>query len=323
MKLKRREKVLTGLAGGLVALTGVWFLLFGGDPRPDEQLIAERGTLEGDIADKKKQIEAADRDAKRLAEWQRRSLPSETTDARRLYGDWLRDLAKKANFSEFRLDSTEPGAHHDQYTKLNFKLTAQARLSDLIQFMYDFYSAGYLHQIRKLNVKPNKESGLSVDMTIEAMSLPKAVSTTQLPKEAGHVLQLAKLADYRDPLVKRDFFAAYRAQRRAAPRGVDPADFTFVTGFTAVDGDPKVWFKDRMADTSFKLGNGESFNVGNVKCTVQTVRPEGEVVVDFDGHRRQLRGGDNLRGGVEVQAPQTAKVEAGANSGDADPDEDD
>ena len=111
--------------------------------------------------------------------------------------------------------------------KISFTLHAQAKLGELVQFMYEFYSAGFLHQIRKLDIKPNKNSrDLDVDLSIEALSLPTAASKTQLSKEAGHGLQLAKLADYRDPIVKRDFFAPYSAATIVRPRRRDAAEST-------------------------------------------------------------------------------------------------
>jgi hypothetical protein len=45
---------------------------------------------------------------------------------------------------------------------------------------------------------------------------------------------------------------------------------------------------------------GEEFKIGQLRGTVRNIAPTREVTVDFDGHRRLLRGGENLRGGVEV-----------------------
>ena len=64
--------------------------------------------------------------------------------------------------------------------------------------MYRFYSAGFLHQIRKLNVKPVPNStDLQVNLIIEALSLPTAVAENELPKESGHVLQLEETGGLR------------------------------------------------------------------------------------------------------------------------------
>lgn len=315
MKLQRREKILAGLALGLVALAGLWFLFFAGDPRSDDQLIRLQDELTSKIATERSALDKARRDAKHLADWQRRSLPPDPVSASSLYQNWLRDLAKHVNLQGYKLVANEV-VHRDQSTRVSFTLHAQAHLGELVQFLYEFYAAGYLHQIRNMDVKPSRNSStLDLVLTIEAASLPKAESKKELPKlkESARVLQLKKdgvaatLADYRDPIVKRNFFANYvkppeivinrrppKPERPPPPR-VDLADHAVVTGFTEVDGTPQVWLKDRITDKSWILGTGEGFTVGDVKGTVQTIDPEGEAIVDFGGHRRLLHKGDNLR----------------------------
>ena len=210
MKLQRREKILAGSALGLVGLAGLWFLFFSGDSRSSDQLIAERNKLAGEIESKQKARQAANRDAKRLAQWQRRALPPDPSLAASLYQNWLRSLAARSTFAATTLVSNDAGIHRDQFTRISFTLHAQARLGDLVEFMYEFYSAGFLHQIRKMDVKPIQGSReLEVDLTIEALSLPTAESKDRLPKEAGSVLQFAKLSDYPIRSCRADFFAAY------------------------------------------------------------------------------------------------------------------
>ena len=309
MKLQRREKILAALALGLVGLAGLWFLLFAGDSRSGDQLIADQTKLTSEIEDKQKQRQAAGRDAKRLAQWQRRALPPEPSLARSLYRNWLSNLAASVNLRKATLvASPDAGTHRDQYTRIAFTLSAQAKLGDLVEFLYKFYSAGFLHQIRKMDIKPNKGSReLDVNLTIEALSLPTAESKKKLPEKTDYVLRLAKLSDYR-PIVSRDFFTAYVPPiPPSAPRhdsSVDPADHAVVTAFVEVDGAAQVWIQDRMGDKSWKLGTGQGFAVGNTKGTVEFIRPEGEVVVEFDGRRRVLHVGDNLHGGVEIQGKQ-------------------
>jgi hypothetical protein len=304
MKLQRREKILAGLALGLVGLAGLWFLLFAGDSRSFDQLLAEQTRLASEIQSKQILLQAASRDAKRLAEWQRRGLPPKASLARSLYQNWLRSLAARVNFRGSTLVSNDAGARRDQFTRISFTLRARARLGDLVEFMYKFYQAGFLHQIRRLDVKPIQSSlELDVNLTIEALSLPTAQSKDRLPQETGHVLQLAKLSDYR-PIVSRDFFTAYVPPAPASAlqreKSVDRAEFAVVTAFTEVDGAWKVWLQDRIGDKLWQLESGESFTVGDVKGTVQSIHPEGEVIVDLDGHRRLLHVGDSLHGGVEM-----------------------
>lgn len=319
MKLQRREKILAGVTLGLVGLGGLWFLLFAGDSRSADQLVQERTKLTSEIELKQRQLQAAARDAKRLAQWQRRALPADLPLARSLYRNWLSSLAASVNLRKPTLVAVEAGARRDQFTRISFTLRAQAALGDLVEFMYKFYKAGFLHQIRKMDIKPIQNSrDLDVNFSIEALSLPTAESKKKLPENAPYVLQLARLSDYRDPIVSRDFFHAYvrppaRSRRREGT--VDPADFAFVTGFTEVDGGAaKVWIQDRIAGKPWKLGIGESFAVGNAKGTVESIRPEGEAIVEFDGHRRLLRVGDNLRGGVEIQEPRPKQPDEDGNS---------
>ena len=304
MKLQRREKILAGAALGILALALSCFFLFTGDGKTDQQLLEDEAKLTGEIAKKQKLLEDAGREQARLVQWRRCSLPPEPVLARSLYQNWLQGLAGRANFHEVRLTASDAGARRDQCTRISFVLNCTTKLGDLIQFMYEFYSAGYLHQIRKMDIRPSNTPGeLDVDMSIDALSLAAAESKDKLPPEAGHSLKLAKLADYRDPVVARNLFTAF--VRPATPNvqkeaGNDPAASALVTGFTQVDGSWQVWIEDRGAGKRWALQSGESFDIGGRKCVVQTIRAEGDVIVELDRCRRTLRLGDNLRGGVEI-----------------------
>ena len=219
MKLKRREKILTGVTFGLVGLAGLYFLLFAGDGRSNDQLATEETKLDGEIGGRRKLKDQTALSEKRLADWKKRALPADTSLARSKYQDWLLGLAAKANFRGITLNANVAGAHREQFTRISFNLHAQAKLGDLVQFMYEFYSAGFLHQIRDMTIKPvpGGSRELDVKLTIEALSLPKAESKDRLPeklpKDPLHGLQHAKLADYQEPIVARDFFAAYARPR--------------------------------------------------------------------------------------------------------------
>jgi hypothetical protein len=305
MNLQRREKILAGAALGVVGLAVSCFFLLTGDGRTDHDLLDEQAKLTVQIANKQKLLQDADREQARFALWRRCALPPEPVLARSLYQNWLHGLTGRANFHDVRLAANDAGTRRDQYTRISFALDCRAKLGDVIQFMYEFYSAGYLHQIRKMDIRPSATPGeLDVDIAIDALSLAAAESKEKLPPDAGHSLQFAKLADYRDPIVARNLFTAF--VRPASPdeqkvAGNDPAASALVTGFTQVDGSWQVWIEDRGAGKRWALESGESFNIGGRKCTVQTIRGEGDVIVELDRCRRLLRLGDNLRGGVEIR----------------------
>ena len=70
-----------------------------------------------------------------------------------------------------------------------------------------------------MTMKPVEHAGeLDVTVTIEALSLPNADRKDQLCKEKGTGLRLAKVDDYRDPIVKRNLFAPYTPPPPVAPR---------------------------------------------------------------------------------------------------------
>jgi hypothetical protein len=313
MKLQRREKILVWVTGGLVGVAALGLLFVLGDSRSTAQLQADHDKLISEIDGKQKVLQAAARDAKRLADWQLRSLPSDPMTARSLYQDWLRGLANRVSFRGETISSSDAGARRDQFTRISFTLRARTNLGDLVAFLYEFYSAGYLHQIRKMDVKPIQESrDLDVNMTIEAMSLPGASSKSEMPKVTGHGLRLPKLSDYRGPLVARNPFVAYVPPAVAArrQRTVAPADYTFVTALVEVDGIQKVWLQDRIANKLWTLAVGDEFEVGKVQGKVVELSLDGWALLDYDGHRRRLRAGDTLHGGVSVPA----KVSTEANS---------
>ena len=245
-----------------------------------------------------------------MRDWRKRALPSDRITARTLYQTWLRGLADRCHFHPLAVESNNMESRANIYTRMKFTVRGHVSLADLTQFLYDFYSAGHLHQIRILTMKPVEHSSeLDVGITIEALSLPNADRKDQLSKEKGTGLKLTKVDDYRDPIVKRNLFARYTPPPRGTmadktpekPQPVDTAQFTFVTGFTEVDGFRQVWIQDRMGGKVWQLQEGGKFKVGEHGGTIRKIDPGREVTLDYDGHRRRLHDGDNLRGGIEVE----------------------
>ncbi len=236
--------------------------------------------------------------------------------ARSLYQNWLLGLANRVGFRQVNIESKEVEVRRDMYARMSFSLHGHVTLVDLTRFLYDFYSAGHLQQIRQLDMKPVESShDLDVSLSVEALSLPGADRKDHLTKEPGTGLQLAGLDAYRGTIGKRNLFAPYSPPAAAPPdethhasapkpaRQIDIAQYAFVTGVTEVDGVRQVWIQDRIAGKLWTLGEGEDFQVGRFHGTVQRIDQTGDVVVDFDGHRRRLLRGENLRGGVELVKP--------------------
>ena len=63
--------------------------------------------------------------------------------------------------------------HGKIYTAFPYTIRAKGDLRQLTRFLFDFHSAGHLHQIRWLSIKPREGSEkLDLVFTIEALSLP-------------------------------------------------------------------------------------------------------------------------------------------------------
>jgi len=303
MKFNRREKILAALAGTAVLLLA-GRLLWGGDSRSLGQLRADRDRLAAEVEKKEARVQAVRRTAAQLTEWQRRALPADAAHGRSLYQNWLRALADRVGFRQLNIDSSEGQSRRNAFTLFTFTVRGRGELGRLTEFLYDFYAAGHLHQIRRLDVKPVEGStDLDLTLSVEAISLPGADRKDRLSPEPGKRLKLAKLADYRDPIVGRNLFAVHtpRAEVASVPQAkpVDPAEFAFVTAILEADGRSQVWVVDRTAGKTLRLHEGEAIEVGSVHGRIKTIGRR-DVVLEVQGRQRRLTSGDNLRGGVDV-----------------------
>ena len=302
MKLQRREKILAAAAGGLMLLLAVWLLFFSGGNLSYGRLRARHDQLALDVAKKEKRVEAAAVAAKRLAQWQRLALPSDPTDARVRYQAWLRELADRLKFQKPTIESTGVVSRPQTHTLLKFRVHGRTSLSKLTEFLYEFYSAGHLHQIRLMDVKtvPNS-TDLDVNIDLEAMSLPGADRKNTLTQQHGKKLRLAKLSDYDKTIVGRNLFGPFRPEG-SEPPPPDAAKTTFVTAILAVDGRAEVWLVDRSTGKDWKLREGDRLEVGSIQGTVKAIGTH-DIEVDSDGRLHRYHFGDSLSGGEEVPEP--------------------
>ena len=108
MKLKKREKVMLGAAAGLIVVAGLVIFIATGDSTPDDVLLKDKESLRRPKLEKKqKEKRQADEDVRRLADWKRRSLPSNASIARSLYQDWLRVLCDRAGLRNWSVHSEQ------------------------------------------------------------------------------------------------------------------------------------------------------------------------------------------------------------------------
>ncbi len=285
---QHREKIL-------VALFVLLLLVFGGDrvvsylqgPLQARRSTAER--LANEIEKRAARLAQARKAAKELASWEQRSLPSDPVAARSAYQAWLLDLVNRLELVNPNVSSGEPALRGGMYYTVNFSLQAAGTLEQWTQFLFEFYRAGYLHQIRSIGFTPvGKKGQIILSLAIEALALPGADRSDGLPEETSDRLAFEKLEDYR-VIAERNLFG---------PGGsVDPTDHAYLTAINHVNGQPEAWFTLRTEtdpDRSLlKVRVGTPLKVGQFHATVVEIDRE-DVILEAAGQRWILAIGESL-----------------------------
>lgn len=306
MALNEREKKLATVTGVLAAAAGAWFA-FTALSGPLTTLRIDRDNLQSDVDQKERQVQAAWKAEKQMAEFRGRSLPSNAEIARSLYKNWLLALAREAGLKDTRVEPNEIRASREVYRVLPFSIHASGTLDELTEFLFGFYSKDYLHKIRQLTIKP-EGSELDLIITIEALSLPEADHEDSLSEAESPRLAGASLSDF-DLIAERNLFAPYRPppppvverpREPEPPRGpppppaFDPSKYTFVTGIVEENGQPQLWLKARTTGETFKLAVGDTFDLGPVRGKVLEIHQRA-AEIELDGERRLIPLGKSLQ----------------------------
>ena len=284
--MKKRERIL-GIIVGLLVVgeVGNWFFsrILQGPLAQRQQRVKK---LQGDIEKRQAHLRRARQAGIKLTAWQQQSLPSNVEVASSLYQDWLLELLGRAGFKSPHVDRGEPLARKGVFHRLPFAVRGRATLSELTQFLYEFYRADHLHQITRIGITPLPKSDLlDLSLSIEALVLPKADREDQLTKRHSEKLASERIEDYQ-PIVGRNLFGQ-------GVGGTDPAEFVLLTAVTDVGGQTQAWLSLRATGEVLKLRPGESFEVGQFRGTVTEIRPP-DVIIQAEDERWLLTLGDKL-----------------------------
>jgi hypothetical protein len=309
--MKPREKLLAIVVGAFVAL----FLLNTGYQQISSAF--ERRQVKIDefkkkVADKELTLRKGANATRRIAEWQKISLPSDPELARPLYHQWLLELVDGVDLNSAVVNSPATLVKNAAYEKFDFSVKAECDVSlkQLVDFLYEFYSVNQLHRIRQLSLKP-KQDGKLLDVTIdiEALVIPGADRKDKLNKEPANKLLLADLAAYQKLIGERNLFAEYTppvARREVAKtepvkQAFDVVKYATVTGIIEDNSRPQLWVRVKTTDQMLKLSEGDEFTVGDVQCKVVSIGVR-EAIVNVGGKRKQVHLADNLRDAIELPA---------------------
>ncbi len=238
--MNQREKLLAIGVGGLLAIIGLQWGL-----NKYNRAIALRDTqidsliMEVDTAMQRQNrgIEAG----QRMAHLLDRSLPSDADKAPSVYTSWLLDLVTETNLSNADVRFVNAMPQGDLYRKYAFSLAGRGELDEWVRLLHAFHAMDYLHRIRSMDVGRAREGGLSIKMSIEAVSL-NAAPTDQPPPATPSPAIAADVEAYLQPILNRNFFAPpNQAPRFAAEERLEAIvdePFEVAVKFDDPEGDP-------------------------------------------------------------------------------------
>lgn len=283
--MKYRKTILSALLVVMAVLYfGDWLLRnqFHG---PLESRHRRTVRLQEDIAARQRDLDKARRAAKILDRYKSRSLPSNPEVARSLYQGWLLELVGQVGLANPKVDSSEPLNRKGLFYQLSFSLRGRGTLEQLTRFLFLFYRADHLHQIRSLSATPLQGTEeLDLSVAIEALALAQADRKDRLSNRVSDRLASAKFEDYQI-IAQRNVFGVGATS--------DATQYTFLTSVNYVDGKPQAWFTVRTSDDVLRLGEGESLEIGSFKATVAGIT-DSDVVIESDGARWLLTIGESL-----------------------------
>ncbi len=322
MALSKRERNLAIAAGVLVLPFAVWLVagVFGGSTAA---LRATKANHVSDINKATKTIRLARQAQEKLDAWNRMSLPRDVEAAGSRYKIWLMELCESDRYSaKFQNAQVKPMKNQPISgvgQQLSFSVTGVASLEQLTRWLYGFYSADYLHQIKGLTITPLEESKkLNLSIQVEALALQTAVDAEGKPRAqtlqelSDDAIDKELLDKYCDTIAHRAIFSRYSPPppvRPPEPPREEPSrplfdhgKFTRVTGITEVDGRPTVWIRQMTTGKDFQLYEGESFEVGPTKAKVVAIQVDNRTITsEVDGKQYSIALGDNLHDARELK----------------------
>ena len=220
-----------------------------------------------------------------------RSLPRVPNEAKSQYSFWLLELMQ---YSGFENNDVRDGT----YTlvpllgaEYRFRIQCTGTLSQLSNFLIEFYCAPFLHRIASMTLTPtdgNPEK-LTFSMTVNALALDSRYNpyppTNQLPEGYFMRLQSTDATAYN--------VIAGRNLLQTAKGGIDLADYTFMTGSVGFGDQEEVWFVVRTNDSTIKAKLGDTIHSGSFSGKIVEIHGQ-DVVLDRNGSRWLLTIGESL-----------------------------
>lgn len=319
MAMNKREKNLAIVTGLLIVPFAIWMLagVFGGSTK---KLRAGKANLANQVNEAKEKIRRSREVERKLAQWNRQSLPADAGAASSRYQLWLLQLCAAPRYDVgFQNTVVKPSYSRpigEAGNRLTFTVRGEGSLKQLTRWLYGFYSADYLHRIKAITINPAGGSEkLGLDITVEALALSTASDSagklreTALEEPPKSATDPKLLDEYTTAIAGRALFSPYtppppgpRGPERPpeAPPVFDHGKYTYVTGITQVDGRPQVWIEARTSGEKYRLFEGDTFEIGPVQAKILEIHDR-SVESEVEGKRYLVALGQNLREAKEIQ----------------------
>jgi hypothetical protein len=315
-----REKMLAAAVGSIAVLWGggrMWTKYDRAVTEKRAQVLAATERL-GEAKLALLQGEAA---MSQLDAWQKRSLPADRAQAQLQYRVWLEQQLAKAGLTIEEFQPSQRLTPAAGYSAVGYNVNFRGPLKSVTNFLHEYYRSPLMHQITRLNLRPDMNPGLlKVSLNTEALILPGTINE-KLPEGTQERTAKPKAADYATSIGGRNVFTAYKPPRPEQPPRVvrdtppppkfDDAKFAFFTATIQVDGRYQAWIHIRTTNETLRLFEGDAVKVGQFEGKIVAIEPRSIVVKSGDEEMR-VELGQNLRDGKSTAKSETPKPQTAA-----------
>ncbi|MHB0959806.1 MAG: cadherin repeat domain-containing protein [Pirellulaceae bacterium] len=204
--MNRRERILAASVGALVLLTLLNFgvkKIVGQFTDRHEQI----QRLNTDLESKQLIVHRGTVAQRSLKVYNERSLPSNPMMASSRYRAWLHEWVEKADITAANVKHVRVSPYQQSHDRHTFNVTCDATLPQLVDLLFRFYSTDYLHRIRDFVAKPSEGKFLTLNFTLEAISMPDVAEDRELRALAAQRLVFDTVEDYQTVIVNRNPYA--------------------------------------------------------------------------------------------------------------------
>ena len=298
MKPNRQQLMLVILAIIAVVQVGDWVLntMIQG---PLELRRGKTQQLQADI--KKREVTLAEtrNAAKQIDSWLKQSLPSDPEVTRSVYRSWLLALIRTTKLRNATVDSGSPSTRKAKDNKVLFRsmpfsVRCRGSLAEFNAFLFQFSSAGQLHQISSMTVNPIGATGqFDISLGIDTLLLAGRKGDT-LNTSPSTLLASKEFSHY-ESIVKDNIFGI-------GIDNTDPMMHTIISAITFSNGVPQVWITEQLTSSTIQVGLGVDFDIVALSGRVVEVHDQ-DVIVETSGQRMQFPIGKPFSEGFAVAAP--------------------